>query len=210
MRAASFWSSGAFSAAACMLALCAAGTAAAAPVSGAPAAAATPAHDAPRQTRFERHGTWGFSCAVAGDGKGAELERCMVSQIVASDPRKRQVVLGLTVDYVDSERVPTLRARFSPHAQRRAGIGIKVDATPDMRLAISDCDVRRCEAVGRLTPQVLGRLRGGKLAQFAFLQQGGAQVVLPVSLNGFGAALAALDRWNRNGARADARRVALR
>jgi len=177
--------------------------------SGAVAAGAGPsAPDAPRQTRSERYGNWGMSCAVATGDMGRAVERCMVSQLVVADPRKRQVVLGLTVDFVDSPAVPTLRARFSAQAEPRAGIGIKVDALPDMRLAITDCDARRCEAVGRLTPPVLKRLRAGKLAQFAYLQKDGRQVTLPLSLKGFGDALAALRQQHQDLARDPARQAA--
>jgi hypothetical protein len=61
-----------------------------------------------------------------------------------------------------------------------------------MRLPISDCDRRRCEAIGRLAPPVLQVWLGGKQGQFAFMQEGGKEVVLPFSLNGFDQALAAL------------------
>jgi len=155
------------------------------------------ASEAPQQTRNERYGNWAMSCALAATDEGKAVERCMVSQIVVADPRKRQVVLGLTVDFLDSARVPTLRARFSPEAEVRAGIGLKVDAQPDMRLPITSCDSRRCEAVGRLSAPVLDRLRSGRLAQFAYLHKGGKQIVLPLSLSGFDDALAALRKQAR-------------
>lgn len=159
----------------------------------APASAAE-ADNAPRVTREERFGSWGYSCAVAGDGRGAQAERCMVSQIVAVNPQKGKVVLGLTVDFADSDHVPTLRARFSASAVQQAGIGIKIDNRPDLRLAISNCDRNRCEAAGRLLPAVLDVWRNGKQARFAYLQQGGRQIVLPISLAGFDRALDALRR----------------
>lgn len=193
------------SAAAVLAAVLGAGAGAAEPGIAADGAAA----EAPRQTLDERFGAWGFSCAVAANGKGDLAERCMVSQIVAANPRKRQVVLGLTVDFADSPDVPTLRARFSSRAEPRAGIGIKIDRQPDMRLPISGCDERRCEAVGRLAPPVLKLWKKGKLAQFAYLQRGGKQVVLPISLDGFDEALAALRKHNRNSVLQGRRQAAL-
>ena len=149
--------------------------------------------DGPRVTRAERYGAWGYSCAVA-QVDGRDVERCMISQLVATDPAQRKVVLGLTVDLADSARVPTLRARFSAMAQREAGIGVKIDARPDMRLAISDCTPQRCEAVGRMSAPVLKQWSSGKRAQFAYLQRNGKQRVFPISLQGFDEALAALRR----------------
>lgn len=157
------------------------------------AAAPALAEEGPRVTRSERFGAWGYSCAVAQAGE-REVERCMISQLVAVDPARRKVVLGLTVDLADSAQVPTLRARFSAMAQREAGIGVKIDAWPDMRLAISDCNRQRCEAVGRLSAPVLKQWRQGRHAQFAYLQRNGKQRVFPVSLQGFEEALAALRR----------------
>lgn len=158
------------------------------------AMAAVPAMaEGPRVTRSEHFGAWGYSCAVAQDGE-REVERCMISQLVAMDPARRKVVLGLTVDLADSAQVPTLRARFSAMARREAGIGVKIDARPDMRLAISDCNPQRCEAVGRLSRPVLQQWRQGRHAQFAYLQRNGKQRVFPVSLQGFEQALAALRR----------------
>jgi len=156
-------------------------------------AAGDPRANGPRVTRAQRFGSWGYSCAVASDETGRAIERCMISQVVAVDPQQRKVVLGLTVGLDGG--VPVLRARFAAHARRAPGVGIKVDDLPGFRLPIDNCDARRCEAVGRMAPPVLKAWLAGKRAQFAFVQEAGKdgkQVVLPLSLAGFPAALAAL------------------
>lgn len=124
------------------------------------------------------------------------LERCIVSQLVAIDPKGEKVVLGLTVDYADSPTVPTMRIRFSPGANMKAGIGIKIDDNPEMRLVINNCNTQRCESVGRLSSKVLMLWRSGRQAQLAFIEQGGKQMLFPISLAGFDAALSALGRYN--------------
>ncbi|RJG09416.1 invasion associated locus B family protein [Massilia cavernae] len=181
---------------------CTGALALAALLSAAPASAAgkdsgimAPADGKPRVTREERFGAWGYSCAVAGYSHGAQAERCMVSQLVAVNLQKRQVVVGLTVDFADSDQVPTLRARFSASAVQKAGIGIRIDDRPALRLVISSCDRSRCEAAGRLVPEVLQVWCTGKQAHFAYLHQGGQQIVLPISLAGFERALDALRRY---------------
>ncbi|SFU73309.1 invasion associated locus B family protein [Pseudoduganella namucuonensis] len=156
----------------------------------------------PRVTREARFDSWGLTCAVSKNEAGQPEERCMISQLVYTNPQKARVVLGVSVDYGDSSKVPTMRARFSPAAVQKAGIGVKIDAQPEMRLAISDCNEQRCEAVGRLSPEVLKLWRNGKMAQLAFLQQGGKQMLLPVSLTGFGNALTALGHYPAGGAKA--------
>lgn len=173
------------------------GLALAVPVQVAPGnTAREPAGARPKVTKEVRFESWGLSCAVALDARGSPLERCMVSQRVAIDPEGQKVVLGVTVDYADSPAVPTMRIRFSARANVKAGIGIKIDERPEMRLAINNCNSRRCESVGRLTPKVLKLWRRGKNAQVAFIEPGGKQVLVPVSLSGFDAALSALGGLN--------------
>lgn len=155
-----------------------------------PAVAAEPA-SAPTITKERRFGSWGLSCAVAGDGRGKQVERCMVSQLVATDPKQAKVVLGVTVDYADST-TPTIRFRFTPAADRGTGVGIKVGDGAPLLLPINDCNRERCEAAGRLTPEVLKSWRAAKNARFAFRLKDGKQVTLPVSLTGLDLALAAL------------------
>lgn len=150
----------------------------------------------PKVTLEKRFSSWSLSCAVAQNGRGKPLERCMVTQVVAIDPKGKKVVLGLTVDYANSPNIPTMRIRFSPGANRKAGIGIKIDNNPEMRLVINNCNTKRCESVGRLTPKILKLWRSGKQAQLAFIEQGGKQMLLPISLSGFDAAISALGHYS--------------
>lgn len=156
---------------------------------------------APQATKEQRFESWGLTCAVAQDEKGEPSERCMISQVVATDRAQTKVVLGITIDYLDSPSVPTVRFRFSSAAKASAGIGVKIDKHPDMRLAINGCNAERCESVGRMSAPVLKLWRGGKRGQMAFLFQDGKQVLLPFSLSGFKPALAALEKTVKAGGR---------
>lgn len=116
----------------------------------------------------------------------------MVSQLITNAPKTGKVILGVTIDHEDSPAVPTIRFRFAPIALQTAGVGIKIDAQPELRLAIRDCNAQRCEAVGRLTPAMQKLWRKGVLAQFAFVDQNRKQLLFPISLSGLDAALDAL------------------
>jgi invasion protein IalB len=148
--------------------------------------------------REERFASWGLVCEVAADPTGRGSERCSISQAVSLDPGRTKVVLGVVADYLDSPDVLTLRFRLAPTAERRAGIGLKVDDRPEMRLPLDDCNAQRCEAAGRLRGEALKRWREGKAVQLAFIDtSSGRQVLLPIALYGFVSALNALTRLHR-------------
>lgn len=144
-----------------------------------------------------RFSAWGLSCESAQDVKDPASRKCIISQIVTTDPKGSRVLLGVTVDYLDSPAVATIHFRFSPTAKIVSGIGIKIDESTEMRLPISDCDAQRCEASGRLKPDVLKLWQSGRIAQFAFIAENDRQVTLPISLEGLDMALAALDERYR-------------
>ena len=139
-----------------------------------------------------RHGSWAMRCAPV-QGAPAAVTVCSLSQVVAADPAGQRVVLGVTVDLLESPTVPTIRFRLGTATRREAGIGLRIDDGPELRLAIGQCDARRCEAAGRLAPDVLQRLESGRVAQVAFLAGTEArQLTVPVALDGFRDGLAAL------------------
>lgn len=143
----------------------------------------------------KRFSSWGLSCKgdqAAVKEVEAASENCVISQIVAADLKGERVLLGVIVDYLDSPTVPIIHFRFSPSARPAPGIGVKIDAQPEMRLAISNCNAQRCEASGRLVPDVLRLFQAGRVAQVAFIAENDKQVTLPLVLTGFDMALAAL------------------
>jgi invasion protein IalB len=144
-----------------------------------------------------RFSSWSLSCEGTQDVKDLTSKRCAISQIVTTNPKSAKVLLGVTVDYRDSPSVPTIHFRFSPTARVAPGIGIKIDELAEMRLPISDCNAQRCEASGRLVPDVLKLWQSGRLAQVAFIAENDKQVTLPVSLDGFPMAIAALNEQYR-------------
>jgi invasion protein IalB len=146
----------------------------------------------PKVTVNERFSSWALTCATAQGKSGTAEERCLVSQLVSAGPGADKVVLGVSVDYLDNRDAPTMRFRFSSNVARPAGIGIKIDDQSEMRLPFSSCNMQRCEAAGRMTPQIMKLWADGKRAQVAFLTSDNKPVALPVSLNGLQPALAAL------------------
>ncbi len=126
-----------------------------------------------------------------------QKQRCSLSQVVATDPAGKNVLLGVAVDQFDSPTVPTIHFRFSATALRDAGLGMKIDDVATLRLPISDCDRQFCQANGRIDEKLLGLMRAGKVIQVAFLTAERKQVTVPVSLSGFNVAIDALREASR-------------
>lgn len=138
----------------------------------------------------EDYGAWSLICSPK------PAERCILSQMVATDPQGRQVVLGATV--VLEGNTPRLDLRFSPQAVAEAGLGIKIGDQAEYRLAMSDCSAQTCLASGWLEPPLLSQLQQAPGAQVAYMMPGGRQMLVPLSLQGFQAGLDAL-RQRRTG-----------
>jgi len=132
-------------------------------------------------------GSWSLDCP-------ADRPRCFLSQIVAVDPEGRQVVLGASVELGPPGAPPMIHFRLTRHVEINPGLGVKVDDAPELRLAISTCAQQACEAAGRLTPFVESLFSTGRVAQIAFIGPEARQVVVPLRLAEFTAAMAALRR----------------
>lgn len=133
-------------------------------------------------------GSWRLSCPKQ------DVKSCFIWHSVLADPsNKRTVVLGLSVRFNQSPTVPELQIRLTPHADSRAGVGLKIDNHPEYKLVMSTCDARVCEANGRVQGTVRDQMVSGKLGQLAYMESGKQQTVI-VALNGFGAALQALEK----------------
>ncbi len=165
------------------------GIQAAAVMAGAMAAAS--AADRGQVVERSVHGAWSLACAAQ------QKQRCSLSQVVATDPAGKNVVLGVAVDLFDSATVPTIHFRLSANALREAGLGMKIDETATLRLPIGDCDKQYCQANGRIDDQLMALMRAGKVIQVAFLTAQRKQVTVPVSLSGFDAAIDALREASR-------------
>ena len=74
-------------------------------------------------------------------------------------------------------------------AQVPAGVGMKMDEQPPVRLPLGSCDKAVCEARGWLTDDMTGQLRKGRLLRFAYYIDTRNQITYPVSLDGLDGAL---------------------
>ncbi|MDH5563975.1 MAG: invasion associated locus B family protein [Nitrospirota bacterium] len=117
-------------------------------------------------------GSWSLVCT----------ETCALSQVTATDPEGRKVVLGVSVYFPPSSTVATIDFRFSSTAKTEGGMGLKVDDFPSFKLPISHCDERVCLASGYVEEPLLSQFMSGTLAKIAVLLEDSKQMILPFSL----------------------------
>jgi len=133
-------------------------------------------------------GSWSLVCT----------ETCALSQVTATDPEGRKVVLGVSVYFPPLATMATIDFRISSAAKSEGGIGLKVDDFPSFKLPISRCDERVCQASGYLKEPLLSQFISGKLAKIAFLLEDSKQMILPFSLIQFKEAYSELKMADSN------------
>lgn len=142
-------------------------------------------------------GYWRLECLSPGHAlRPPDLppaaRHCVLAQLVTVDEQRRQVVLAVTVEFLDDGATPAIRFRLGSAIRRDHGLGLRVDAGPELAIPIADCDARVCVAVGLLSPPVLARLEAGRGAEVNFILIDGRTLPLQLGLTGFSEGLAAL------------------
>ena len=138
----------------------------------------------------QTHGAWSVECKPRA---GSPENICVASQVVAVGEAGKQAVLGVMVAPTQGEALPHIIFRFSPGANLKAGVGVKIDQQEAFRVPISQCDNHICEVRSLMPEELLAQMRVGRMLQFAYFLEK-QQLTYPVSLNGFDAAYAALHK----------------
>jgi invasion protein IalB len=128
-------------------------------------------------TSAENFGRWSLICGDSGN--------CSLSQIVASDPAGKNILLGANVNFAVSREFPTLMLRMPPIIYPKSGVGIKVDDNKDIQVAISQCTKIACQSVIKIDDILLEEFKNGKNVQVAIAIKKEKQLTLVLSLDGF-------------------------
>jgi invasion protein IalB len=150
----------------------------------APSAAQTPEGG----TVKAQHGDWQVVCKPPPPG--AKNEVCALVQSVTAEDRNN---IGLTVyfqKFSDGKRV--LRVFAPLGVLLPPGLGLKIDDKDVGHAPFVRCHNFACYAQVVVEPPLIEQLKTGKTAVFIIFQTEEAGIGIPISLAGFGQALAAL------------------
>ena len=132
------------------------------------------------------HGDWKIVCKAGPQG-----DNCALVQSVVDD----KADISLTV-YV--QRLPNgkriLRAFVPPGILLPPGLGLKVDAKDHGRVPYLKCLAFACFAQAVIEDKLFSELNAGKTAVFVVYKTEEAGIGVPISLNGFAAAMKAIEK----------------
>lgn len=135
-----------------------------------------------------QHGDWQVVCKPAPPGAKAEI--CALVQSVTAEDRAN---VGLTVYFQKFQNGSRVLRVFAPlGVLLPPGLGLKVDGQDIGNAPFLRCHSFACYAQVVVEDQLVDRLSKGKTAVFIIFQTEEAGIGIPISLAGFGEALAAL------------------
>jgi invasion protein IalB len=149
---------------------------------------AAPAATGPGSVVRETHGAWQVSCRTP---PGAKEEKCALVQSVTAEDRPN---VGLTVVFYKAigEDKKLLRVVVPLGVLLPTGLGLKIDGQDVGNAPFLKCGKRGCVAEVVLQDEVINKMKNGGTAMFIIFDTPEAGIGIPVSLQGFGDALANL------------------
>ncbi len=136
-----------------------------------------------------QHGDWQVVCKPPPPG--AKNEVCALVQSVTAEDRNN---VGLTVYFQKFSNGTRVLRVFAPlGVLLPPGIGLKIDDADVGHAPFLRCHSFACYAQVTVEDKLIDQLKTGKTAIFIIFQTEEAGIGIPLSLNGFGDALAALN-----------------
>jgi invasion protein IalB len=136
-----------------------------------------------------QHGDWQVVCKAPAPG--AKNETCALVQSVTAEDRNN---VGLTVYFQKFSNGTRVLRVFAPlGVLLPPGLGLKIDNKDVGNAPFLRCHTFACYAQVVVEEPLIAQLKTGKQAVFIIFQTEEAGIGIPISLNGFDKALAALN-----------------
>jgi invasion protein IalB len=146
------------------------------------------------------HGAWSIQCSEIEAGTDQELpqggKQCGMIQAAKSD-KNEKLQISVIVNYLKGkDRAATFMRILAPiGVYLPTGIPVEIDGEAlKNRMQFTRCMPRVCEAFGETSPDTLARFKKGTAAVLYIYDRPGNGFPMKLSLEGFGAALAALQK----------------
>jgi invasion protein IalB len=159
-----------------------------------------PQRQAPKPEIVATHGAWAVQCqeqpAPAGAGAGVEaVERaCGMMQTAKSERPGVGLTLVVVNEEQDGKAVTMLRVLAPIGVYLPTGVALEIDGDAVGRVPFTRCVPQTCMAIAEASPPTLEKMKKGGIANFIIYEAPGSGMAMELSLKGFTAALAELNK----------------
>ena len=161
-----------------------------------PRANQAPRQQAPKAELVATHGDWAVQCQEEPAAAGAESGGRACGMFQAAKSQRQGV--GLTLVVVKGEQegkeVTMLRVMAPIGVYLPTGVALEIDGDAVGRVPFTRCIPQTCMAIAEASEPTLEKMKKGGTANFIIYEAPGSGMAMELSLKGFTAALAELDK----------------
>lgn len=160
-----------------------------------------PGQPAPKIDLVAENGNWKVQCetlpAVEGQPPGRQ---CGMIQVTQSEKNaKASLTLVIVSTKQNGKQLYNMRVIAPIGVFLPTGVALEIDGNAVGRVPFTRCMPQVCMAFAEASPDTLTKLKKGKQANFIIYEAPGIGLPMKLSLEGFSASLAALDKASNGG-----------
>jgi invasion protein IalB len=154
------------------------------------------ARSAPQVDVIAENGKWKVQCETPPAPEGQKPSRqCGMVQTTQSDKNPKATLTLVMVKTVTAEKsIINMRVIAPIGVFLPTGVALEIDGDAVGRVPFTRCMPQVCMAFAEASPETLDKLKKGKEANFIIYEAPGIGMPMKLSLEGFSASLAALDK----------------
>ena len=155
-----------------------------------------PGKEPPKVDLVAENGKWKVQCetvpAIEGQPGGRQ---CGMIQVTQSEKNAKATLTLVIVRTMQGDKaIYNMRVIAPIGVFLPTGVALEIDGNAVGRVPFTRCMPQICMAFAEASPDTLGKLKKGKLANFIIYEAPGIGLPMKLSLEGFSASLAALDK----------------
>lgn len=155
----------------------------------------------PKIDMIAENGQWKVQCETIPPMEGQPGGRqCGMIQVTKSDKNpKATLTLVLVSTKQNGKQLYNMRVIAPIGVFLPTGVALEIDGAAVGRVPFTRCMPQVCMAFAEASPDTLAKLKKGKAANFIIYEAPGIGLPMTLSLEGFSASLAALDKASNGG-----------
>lgn len=154
--------------------------------------------NAPKAEVVATHGDWKVQCEVgqqAAEGDASKRQCGMVQTTVSEKNPKANLTLVMVRTKAGDKQQINMRVIAPIGVFLPTGVALEIDGNAVGRVPFTRCMPQVCMAFAEASPETLAKMKKGKLANFIIYEAPGIGLPMKLSLGGFSAALAELEKF---------------